>query len=177
MSKDPDQRGNHGNDKRLNLKIRQMEIDDIAEVYHLGEELFKAEEVPNMYRTWDTYEVVSLFNSDTEYCLVADLDEQIIGFALGTTISKSHSAWKYGYLIWLGVTPEYQRMGVAEKLFRKFKDITLKEGVRMLIIDTPAENLPALHFFRNLGFGQPRQHIYLTMNLDAEHQKMKKKEG
>jgi ribosomal protein S18 acetylase RimI-like enzyme len=173
VSKEPEVRVNHGNDKRLNIKIRQVEIDDIADVYHLGEEVFKAQEVPNMYRTWDEFEVVSLFNSDTEYCLVADIEDQIIGFALGTTITKSHSAWKYGYLIWLGVSPEYQRMGIAEKLFRKFKDIMLKQGVRMLIVDTPAENLPALHFFRDLGFAHPREHIYLTMNLDAEHQRLK----
>jgi len=86
-------------EKRPVIKIREMLIDDIAIVFHMGEELFKAQEVPNMYRTWDPYEVVGLFNSDTEFCLVAEIDDDIIGFALGTTIEKSHSAWKYGYLI------------------------------------------------------------------------------
>ncbi len=164
-------------DKRFNIKIREMEIDDLAEVFHLGEELFKAEQVPNMYRIWDPYEVTELFNADTEFCLVAENDDQIVGFALGTTITKSHSPWKYGHLIWLGVTSEFQRKGVAEKLFRRFKDLMLKEGVRMLIVDTPAENLPALFFFRKLGFGHPRQHIYLTMNMAAEAQRLKKKEN
>ena len=164
-------------DKRFNIKVREMEIDDLAEVFHLGEQLFKAEQVPNMYRTWDAYEVTELFNADTEYCLVAENDDQMVGFALGTTITKSHSPWKYGHLIWLGVTPEFQRKGVAEKLFRRFKDVMLKEGVRMLIVDTPAENLPALFFFRKLGFGHPRQHIYLTMNIAAEAQRLKKKEN
>jgi len=164
-------------EKRPVIKIREMLIDDIAIVFHMGEELFKAQEVPNMYRTWDPYEVVGLFNSDTEFCLVAEIDDDIIGFALGTTIEKSHSAWKYGYLIWLGVMPAYQRKGIAEKLFRRFKDIMLKNDVRMLIVDTQAENLPALHLFRKLGFGQPQEHIYLNMNVAAEHQRMKKREN
>jgi hypothetical protein len=64
-------------DKRPILKIREMLIDDIAIVFHRGEELFKAQEVPNMYRTWDPYEVVGLFNSDTEFCLVAEIDDAI----------------------------------------------------------------------------------------------------
>ncbi|MBU0485542.1 MAG: GNAT family N-acetyltransferase [Proteobacteria bacterium] len=161
--------------KRTNIKIREMEIDDLSKVFHLGENLFKVENFPNMYRTWDPYEVVGLFNSDTEFCLVAELSDEIIGFALGTTIEKSHSAWKYGYMVWLGIKPEFQRTGVAEKLFRRFKDIMLKSNVRMLLVDTQSENIPALRFFRKLGFGQPQEHIYLTMNVAAEKQAMKKK--
>ena len=145
--------------KRPVIKIREMEIDDLALVYHLGEELFTADDTPSMYRTWDQYEIAGLYESDSEYCLVAEMGDAIVGFALGTTITKSHSAWKYGWLIWLGVKPQYQRQGLAERLFNKFKDLMIKSGVRMLLVDTEAENLPALHFFRKTGFGHPRQHI------------------
>jgi len=37
----------------------------------------------------------------------------------------------------------------------------------MLIVDTEADNLPALQFFRKMGFGNPQEHIYLTMNLSG----------
>ncbi len=161
--------------RRSNIRIREMEIDDIPSVFHLGESLFKANETPTMYRTWDPYEVTTLFNSDTEFCLVAEEDDMLVGFALGTTITKVHSAWKYGYLIWLGVCPEFQRKHVAEKLFQRFKDLMLKTGVRMLMVDTPAENTSAIRFFNKMGFGMPRPHVYLTMNLAADHQRMKMK--
>jgi hypothetical protein len=52
----------------------------------------------------------------------------------------------------------------------------LKNGVRMLLVDTEAENLPALFFFRKMGFGNPQQHIYLTLNLDARQESLKKKQ-
>lgn len=169
--------GNGEKLKRPAFKIRQMEIDDIAMVFHLGEKLFKAEEAPNTYRTWDEYEVIELYYGDVEFCLVAALNKKIIGFALGSTITKAHSAWKYGHLIWLGVDPKYQRIGVAERLFRRFKEIMLKENVRMLVVDTELENLPALRLFRKLGFRNPQQHLYLTMNLESERQLMKKKES
>jgi len=162
--------------KKSAIKIRQMEIDDLANVYHLGESLFKADEIPTMYRTWDPFEVTTLYNSDTEFCLVAeDEDDTIVGFALGTTIIKEHSAWKYGYLIWLGVEPTHQSKGVADKLFNRYKDLMLKEGVRMLMVDTPAENKRGLRFFEKMGFGPPKAHVYLTLNLAADQQKLKLK--
>jgi ribosomal protein S18 acetylase RimI-like enzyme len=145
-----------------------MEIDDIAAVFHLGEELFTARQVPNLYRTWDEYEVISLYQSDPEFCLVAEVNERIVGFASGTTITKPRSAWKYGYLVWLGVDPAFQGMGVAEKLFHAFREAMLEEGVRMLLVDSEADNLPALHFFRKMGFGNPQEHIYLSLNLASQ---------
>lgn len=172
--------GDPGNkQKKLNLAIREMEIDDLAPVFHLGEKVFTSREVPNLYRTWDEYEVVTLFQSEPEFCLVAEIGVHLVGFALGTTISKSQSAWKYGHLIWLGIDPAYQKRGVAERLFRHFRDLMLESGVRMLLIDTEADNLPALHFFRKMGFGNPQQHIYMTLNLSDQqrHYREKKANG
>jgi ribosomal protein S18 acetylase RimI-like enzyme len=163
--------------RRPNVRIREMEIDDLAKVFHLGEQLFEVRRAPNLYRTWDGYEVTELFNSDSEFCIVAEADNVIIGFALGTTITKSHSAWKYGHLVWLGIDPAFQRLGVAEKLFYRFRDLMIKDGVRMLIVDTEAENLPALHFFRKMGFKNPQEHIYFTMNLSAQQQGVKKRQN
>ncbi len=163
--------------KRSNLVIRQMEIDDLADVFHLGEKIFTARQVPNLYRTWDEYEVVNLFQSDPEFCLVAESDEHIVGFLLGTTVEKSNSAWKYGHLVWLGTEPEFQKQGIAVKLFKHFRDLMLESGVRMLLTDTEADNLPALHFFRKMGFGQPQEHIYLTLNLTGQKKQLKKENG
>jgi ribosomal protein S18 acetylase RimI-like enzyme len=159
------------------IRVREMEVDDIPKVFHLGEHLFEAERAPNMYRTWDEYEVIQLYHGDTDFCLVVEADGELVGFALGTTITKAHSAWKYGHLVWLGVAPEFQRLGAAERLFRHFKERMLKDNVRMLLVDTEAENLPALHLFRKLGFRNPQQHIYLSMNLAAEMQRLKRKNG
>lgn len=159
------------------IEIREMEIEDIATVFHLGEELFRAREVPNLYRTWDEYEVTGFFQDEPEFCLVAELNEMIVGFILGTTVTKRRSAWKYGLMVWLGVDPDYQRYGIGTKLFREFKERMLESGVRMLIVDTEADNLEALHFFRSAGFGNPEEHLYLSLNLAAEFKQFRKKNG
>ncbi len=148
------------------VDIRDMEIDDLATVYHLGEELFTSELYPYIYRTWDQWEVIGLYNTDPEYCLVAEIGEQLAGFVLGTIINKSTLV--YGYIIWLGVAPNSQRRGVADKLVDKLVERMIDDGARFMMVDTDPENLPALKFFTRKGFGNMRQHVFLSMNL-SEH--------
>jgi ribosomal protein S18 acetylase RimI-like enzyme len=66
---------------------------------------------------------------------------------------------------------------VAVKLFNQFRDLMLEDGVRMLLVDTEADNLPALHFFRRMGFGSPEEHIYLTLNLASQQRQIREKNG
>lgn len=155
--------------KRTGVVVRPMTIDDLAKVFHLGEELFTAETFPTLYRTWDEYEALSFFQDDPEFCFVAEDEEEdgrILGFVLGTTIHKRKSSWSYGYLVWLGIAKDAHGQGVATKLFNTFKDCMEEEGVRMLMIDTEADNDPALSFFRKQGFGSDREHIFLSMKME-----------
>ncbi|MFO7766623.1 MAG: GNAT family N-acetyltransferase [Pelovirga sp.] len=153
------------------LDIREMTIDDMAAVFHLGELLFTSDFSPSMYRTWDEYEITTLFNSDSELCLVAALEEKIVGFALGTTVEKHNSAWKYGYLVWIGVRPGLQQGGTGVKLFDELKLRMKEQGVRMIIIDTDADNDAGIRFFEKLGFGNIQQHVYMTLNLSRKRKK------
>jgi len=154
--------------KKPKIQIREMELDDLAAVFHMGERLFTARASPNLYRTWDEYELIELFYADSELCFVAEEDDKIIGFALGSTIEKERSAWKYGHLVWLGILPEHQRIGLGERIFNHVKEAMSKRGVRMLVVDTEADNLQALRFFRKMGFGKPEEHIYLSLNLSGQ---------
>jgi ribosomal protein S18 acetylase RimI-like enzyme len=156
------------------FRIREMSIDDFPEVFHIGEEVFTADYSQSLYRTWDEYEITTLFNSDNELCLVAEAGERILGFALGTTVEKHNSPWKYGYLVWLGVRTGIQQGGVGSGLFKEIKRRMKDQGVRMIIIDTSADNLPAIHFFQKHGFADTQQHVYMSLNLTR---KAKKKPG
>ena len=160
--------------KRNNINIREMTIDDLPLVFHLGERLF-TREVPNLYRNWDEYEVLGTYYDDPEYCLVAEQTGEVVGFVLGTTIEKPRSAWKYGYLIWMGVSPEQQGNGIGERLFSRFQEVMLEEGVRMILMDTEANNNAALNFFKKLGFGKPEDHVYLSLNISKQQRELKEK--
>ena len=156
------------------LEIREMTIDDLAAVFHLGEALFTSEYSSSMYRTWDEYEITTLFNSDNELCIVAELNEEVVGFALGTTVEKLNSAWKYGYLVWIGTRPGLQKRGAGKELFEEIKERMIEQGVRMIIIDTDADNEAGIQFFKKQGFGNIQQHVYMTLNLSKKRKKGKK---
>lgn len=163
--------------QRAPIHIREMIVEDIPKIFLLGERLFTAEDVPTLHRTWDEYEVVSLFQSETEHCLVAECDERVVGFALGTVIDKRKSSWKYGYLLWFGVDRAFQGEGLARRLFRQFRHLMAEDGARILLVDTQADNEAALSFFRGEGFDGEEQHVYLSMNIDDERREHEDRNG
>ncbi len=163
--------------REIELEVREMEVDDIAPVFHLGEQIFTSEENPTLYRTWDEFEVTSLFNSDPEFCLVAEADDAIVGFILGTTVTKTRSAWKYGYVVWLAVVTAWQRFGLGSRLFDKLAEKMIDDGVRIFMVDTEANNEPALSFFKKKGFGNPEEQIYLTLNVKTYQEKPRRGRG
>lgn len=157
------------------IAIREMELEDLPPVFALGEKLFTAEKWPNLYRTWDEYELVDMFSSDNEFCLVAELKGQIVGFALGTLIEKRRSAWAYGYLVWLGVSPVVNRSGVGTRLLNRETELFIENGARMMLVDTEVENVGAIRFFKQQGFGHDIAHIYLSKNLTNHPGYLKKR--
>ena len=159
---------------RRSFTVRTMEIEDLAEVYKLGAMNFKADLWPMLYRSWDEYEVTTLFNTDGDYCLVAendnedcDDDERIVGFVLGTVTSKPGSAWSYGYIIWLCSHEIWAREGVAGKLVDKLLELMIEEdGIRIIMADTDPDNERAVRFFSKKGFDDQKPHLYMSSNLE-----------
>ena len=154
---------------KIEVTIRQMDIDDLSAVYRLGESLFTSEEYPILYRTWDPFEVTGMFTSDPEYCLVAEVNDRVVGFVLATTVVKEGTAWKrYGYLNWIGISDGFQRARLGHRLYRKLEETFREDGVRMVIADTVVENERAIGFFRGLGFTASGGHVWLSKTLRRE---------
>jgi ribosomal protein S18 acetylase RimI-like enzyme len=155
-----------------------MEIDDVASVYRLGEELFTSEEFPILYRTWDPYEVTEHFTSDPDYCLVAEAEGRIVGFILATTIEKKGTAWKkYGYLAWIGVDEAFQSTRLGRRLYKELEKRLQRNGVRMIIADTEGDNEEAIAFFKAMGFSASGQHVWLAKTLHRPARKVAKTES
>lgn len=170
---------NNESKRKIEVTIRQMEIDDVSAVYHLGEKLFTSDEFPILYRTWDPYEVTDYFTTESEYCLVAETDDdRIVGFVLANMIEKEGTAWKkYGYLSWIGIAEDFQRANLGQRLYNKLEDNFQKQGVRMVIADTDAENEGALYFLNNMGFSERAQHVWLAKTLQKSTKKLKKEKN
>ena len=143
------------------VEIREMELRDVAAVFELGQKLFTAEEWPSLYRSWDDHELALLFSNDSETCLVAEADGKVVGFALGRVMEKPRSAWRYGWLLWLGVDRRFKRSGIATRLVNQLKGLFIGRNARIMLVDTAAKNHGAVTFFRRNGFGQEIRHVYL----------------
>ena len=163
---------NNSGKKIPEIEIRQMEIDDIPAVYHLGERLFTSDDSPMLYRTWDPYEVVECFASDPEYCLVVEASGKIIGFLLATTFEKEGTAWKkYGYVSWMGIEGTLQRANLGRRLYRTMEERFQNDGVRMIIADTEGDNDGAIAFFKAMGFSPRSEHVWLAKTLQRPTKK------
>lgn len=150
------------------VTIRTMEIQDLNPVFLLGESIFTTDS-PNLYNFWDQDLVLQSYLSDPELCIVATVsenedsdEEQVVGFALSTTIEKPRSAWKYGHLLWLGCSTDYQGLGLASQLYKITLELFCVERVRMVMVDTQSSNEAALKFFRKNGFLKEEEHLYLS---------------
>ena len=153
-----------------------MELSDLPAVFDLGQRLFTAEKLPTLYRSWDDDAVVELFGSDGDTCLVAEVEGRIAGFALGAMMEKPRSAWRYGWLEWLGVRPRYKRHGVASRLLARLTELFIERDARIMLVDTDEGNHDALAFFRKKGFDQETRHVYLSRNLENHPQYIERKE-
>jgi ribosomal protein S18 acetylase RimI-like enzyme len=159
----------------LPVEVRQMQLKDIPPVFELGQKLFTAEQLPTLYRSWDEHELVALFDTDEETCLVAEAGDQIVGFALGRMMDKPRNAWRYGWLEWLGVTPACKRSGIASRLLNQLTSLFIERDARIMLVDTDARNHTALAFFRKNGFGQEIRHVYLSENLEDHPKYLERK--
>lgn len=146
------------------VTIEDMTIDDLPAVYHLGERAYLTE-FPVLYRTWDEFEVTDYYNTDPELCVVAKLNGKVIGFALGKVSEKARSAWKYGYISWIGVSKAYKQLGLGRRLYKRLESKMEEKGARMVILDTELSNTDALRFFKRLGFQNSSAHVWLTKSL------------
>jgi ribosomal protein S18 acetylase RimI-like enzyme len=147
----------------LEVKIREMKVEDIAEVYLLGQELFSTMDYTALYRTWDAHEVTANFNQDPRLSLVAEAaNGKVVGFALGTTYEKETGGWRYGHLLWMGVSSRSQRSHVGSQLYREMERRMRGEGVRMIFIDAARSNAGAIKFFKRMGFGRPEAEVWMS---------------
>jgi hypothetical protein len=115
-----------------------------------------------------------LFNTDGEYCLVAEndaddppKDERIVGFVLGTVVAKAGTAWNYGYIIWLCAHEKWGRAQVASELMDELIKIMIEnDGIRIIMADTDPDNERAVRFFAKKGMTDQKPHLYLSSNLE-----------
>lgn len=154
--------------RKVQVEIRQMTLEDLSKVWHLGEKTFTPSSLQYTYRTWNTDELLSLFNGDPELCLVAEQTKtnKIVGFALGTILKRPFSPWTYGYFVWAGVQKRFQKTGVGRRLYRELEKRFKDKGARIVMVDVESNNPAGMRFIKKLGFKEAQTYIWYSKNLE-----------
>ena len=154
--------------KRARIEIRQMTLEDLSKVWHLGEKLFTPSYLPFTYRAWNQDELLSLFNDDAELCLVAEnvKSGKILGFALGVILKRPQSSWKYGYFNWVGVQKIKQKSGVGKRLYNELEKRFKQKGARIAIVDVENNNPAGVRFVEGLGFKEAESYVWFSKNIE-----------
>ncbi|MGB9671703.1 MAG: GNAT family N-acetyltransferase [Candidatus Bathyarchaeales archaeon] len=154
--------------RKPRIEIRQMGLEDLSEVWCLGEKIFTPSKLQFTYRTWNIDELLSLFYSDPELCLVAqDVNsKKIAGFVIGTILKRPYSPWTYGYFIWAGVHKMKQKSGVGRRLYRELEKRFKDKGARIVIADVESNNVAGIRFIKKLGFKEAQTYVWYSKSLE-----------
>lgn len=85
------------------------------------------------------------------YCLVAVLNEKIVGYA---TYTKQYSTWDarhYIYMDCLFLTEETRGQGIGKAMMERIKIEALHWGCQLIQWQTPDFNVDGMRFYNRLG--------------------------
>ncbi len=96
--------------KKLEVHIRNLNIDDIDPVYKLGDSIF---DWPTEHVLWNEQIVRWYYEQCKAVCFVAEKESMIIGFILCFATQST------GRVEWVAVDSMFQKQGVATELLRR----------------------------------------------------------
>jgi len=120
------------------VKIRWMRERDLEEILKIEKENFK-------YPWKKSYFEYDLRRPNA-YCLVAELDNKIIGYLV---------AWEMAdeiHLANISVAKNYQRKGVGTKLMNELITIAKLREIKKIYLETRVSNIAAQNFYQKFNF-------------------------
>lgn len=97
------------------------------------------------------------------YCLVVELDRQLIGYA---TYMKQYSTWDAGWYVYMDtlfMNDASRGRGIGEELMNRLKLESQKLGCSLIQWQTPDFNTRAIKFYHRIGAtSKPKERFFLT---------------
>lgn len=103
-----------------------------------------------------------LFCNDPKlYCIVAELGDELLGYATYTIQYSTWEAISYVYLDCLFLKEKARARGLGKKLMDLVKSEALERGLNLVQWQTPDFNLDAIGFYRALGaHSKPKERFF-----------------
>jgi GNAT superfamily N-acetyltransferase len=126
--------------------IRNAQRTDVTAIFKLIQELALYEKAPEQVTNTAEQLSIDLFDEYLCEAIVAELDSEIVGFALYYT---SYSTWKGAclYLEDFYVKEEVRKLGIGQQLFDEIVLIAKARNVKRMDWQVLAWNEPAIRFY------------------------------
>lgn len=96
------------------------------------------------------------------YCLGAYDDALLVGIALAEAQAWNGTLWVWEF----HVAETHRGLGVGRRLMTRLADLAARAGLRALICETQNTNVPAIRFYRAMGFQMEGVDISYYSNED-----------
>ena len=130
---------------REEITIRKLKESDIASIASL-DELISGISRPEMWRS-----EIQHYLKNNSIGLVAEIQEQVIGFMIGTIHPWLFGIENGGWIEILGVDPKHTAKGVGKKLGEKLLEAFKSRGIKVVHTTVEWTSSDLLEFFHTLG--------------------------
>lgn len=148
------------------MTVRKAEIKDYQEIDLLMQQLHKIHVSgrPDLYIDMEhpylLNEFENLVKNENVISYVAEEDHMVVGFCVATMRNKSNMVeMRTAYMDDMVVDSNYQRKGIAKKLFKTVEAEAKKHGAKRLDLMVWEFNKSAIELYKSLGM-KPQRYIF-----------------
>ncbi|MBI2819608.1 MAG: ribosomal protein S18-alanine N-acetyltransferase [Acidobacteria bacterium] len=128
----------------LAVRFREYEARDFPSLCRLDQMCFP----PAI--AYDPEEIAAALVQPHTFCVVAEQDEQVVGFIL---LNYRRTV---GHIITIDLHPDYRRRGLGSRFMKMAEQHLAELGVRRVVLEVATNNDAAIAFYRARGYSTQR---------------------
>jgi len=145
-------------------RVRKFEVGDVEEVLALAQR----------YASWDATptkaDIEGFHSANPEFFFVAEADKKVVGFVYGresnppAEVLDKWNSRKVASIETLAVDEDHRREGIATSLLATLLEAFRQNGVDLVTLSVPTEEIAAMKLYRKLGFEPRAQFLWKRLS-------------
>ena len=129
------------------IKIRPLKREDIQSAMKIQRKITGKSPKAGWKKEIETH-----LKDYPQECLAAIYADRVAGFIIGEVKTLEFGVENSGWIVIVGVDPEFMGQGIGKKLGRKLLDHFKEKGIKQVFTAVPWDSSDLLAFFKSLGF-------------------------
>lgn len=146
-------------------KLSNQHLDEFVALVRLFEQVFEWEQnaVPGRAHLQKVLENPSFL------VFVAKVEQQLVGGLTVHVLPRYDSEKPSAYIYDLAVSPDWQRMGIGQKLIATLNDYCEQNGFDEVFVQAETDDTHAVNFYRKTPITDELQASHFTYTLPQKH--------